>query len=119
MTGPASKGLDVLAGEFNDSELKTEQLPTDREPVPGELPKPVVREKEPKTVLSTRVVPDAMLVVWLTMKPPSLMVPLALKAANRSGGTAVLESEHVLPLAAIGIVTELLTMLPLTIKSET
>ena len=50
---------------------------------------------------------------------PNLTEVLPAKLWKTSGVNAVLESEQVLPLVAIGIVTELLTMFPLTITKET
>src|SRR5579862_310949 len=96
------------------------QLPTETVPAPFEdVLKLLTDEKNPNAPLLVWVPVLVTAVVWLTVRNPSLMVVLPLRLWIRSELRPVLASEQVFPLAATGIVTELLTMFPLTMVIET
>ena len=65
------------------------------------------------------VAPFWMLVDWLTLRKPSRMLGLLRRVLRMSELMPRMESVQVRPVDAMGIVTELLTMLPLTTATPT
>jgi hypothetical protein len=85
----------------------------------GELANPEKLPKKPETVLVVCDPAAVTLVLCNTLTEPNFSGDLPARPAKTSGPTLMFGSEQVRPLAAIGIVVELLTMLPLTTISDT
>src|SRR5262245_66680483 len=120
MVGPAFRPVIVGIDVLTVSTCGMMQLPIEIWLLtPCAPPMPPTLWKKPPTEASVRAVPCTKLVDCMTDRMPNFRVVFPARPLKTSGESDVPASEHVLPPDATGIVTELLTMLPLTMESDT